>query len=108
VAVIGCGGDGSKDAQAADQAQAQAQATAFAAKIAPLVSRAPSNVRVVTLKNGAVRADIQSGYQNVVIARTNADGSVSRACVDTEQQAQAFMLARTPAAPRGGLDAEAR
>jgi hypothetical protein len=110
VAAVGCGGEGSaKDAQraAAVHQPTPAEAAAFAAKLAPMVSRSPANVRVVTLKDGTVRADFQSGYQNVVIARTNANGTVSRTCVDSEEQATAFMLARTPSAARG-THAEAR
>jgi hypothetical protein len=61
--------------------------------VAPAVDRSTTNVRVVNLPGGAQRAEINGGFQNAVIARANPDGTVSTACVDSTEQAKAFLLA---------------
>ncbi len=62
-------------------------------QVAPMVERSATNVRVVNLPGGAQRAEINSGFQNAMIARANPDGTVSTACVDSTEQAKAFLLA---------------
>lgn len=50
-------------------------------------------------EDGSVTMDLQDRFQNVTLAKRNADGSVSTACVDTPEGARAFLQRdeRTPA-----------
>ena len=41
--------------------------------------------------DGSTSVDLQDRFQNVIIARENADGTVSTACVDNPQAAGAFL-----------------
>jgi len=41
--------------------------------------------------DGTVEMDLQGRFQNVMIAKKNDDGSVSQACVDTPEAANAFL-----------------
>jgi hypothetical protein len=42
-------------------------------------------------EDGTVSMDLQGRFQNVMIARTNDDGSVTNACVDTPEAARSFL-----------------
>lgn len=44
--------------------------------------------------DGTIEMDLQGRFQNVMIARKNDDGSVSEACVDTPEAANAFLQRR--------------
>jgi hypothetical protein len=41
--------------------------------------------------DGTVSVDLQGRFQNVVLAKRNDDGSISSACVDTPEAAEAFL-----------------
>jgi len=41
--------------------------------------------------DGTIEMDLQGRFQNVMIAKKNDDGSVSQACVDTPEAANAFL-----------------
>lgn len=45
----------------------------------------------VTLDNGATMVDLQDRMQSVAIAKINADGTVSEACVKNGKQASSFL-----------------
>ena len=42
-------------------------------------------------EDGTVSVDLQGRFQNVTLARRNADGTISAACVDTPEAAGAFL-----------------
>jgi len=44
--------------------------------------------------DGTVEMDLQGRFQNVMIAKKNDDGSVSQACVDTPEAANAFLQSK--------------
>ena len=44
--------------------------------------------------DGTVEMDLQGRFQNVVLAKKNDDGSVSQACVDTPEAANAFLQSK--------------
>jgi hypothetical protein len=44
--------------------------------------------------DGTVSVDLQGRFQNVVLAKRNDDGSVSSACVDTPEAAEAFLTSK--------------
>ncbi|MFN2413598.1 MAG: post-PEP-CTERM-1 domain-containing protein [Pyrinomonadaceae bacterium] len=60
-------------------------------------------------EDGSVSMDLQDRFQNVTLARKNEDGSVSTACVDTPEAAEAFLRAgeRTPATGGEGTNRKA-
>ena len=41
--------------------------------------------------DGTIEMDLQGRFQNVMIAKKNDDGSISQACVDTPEAANAFL-----------------
>jgi hypothetical protein len=96
--IAGCG------EQAADKVQHRtptvAEAEQVVQQIAPVVDRTGANVRVVNLPGGAQQIDLNGGFQNALVARTNADGTVSTACVDSTEQARQFLLAAPAASQR--------
>ena len=56
-------------------------------------------------EDGTVSVDLQGRFQNVTLAKRNDDGSVSTACVDTPEAAEAFLTSRekTPTITGGGV-----
>jgi len=44
--------------------------------------------------DGTISVDLQGRFQNVVLAKRNDDGSISSACVDTPEAAEAFLTSR--------------
>ena len=96
VSVAGCG------EQVPDKAQHRQPTAAEVEKVvqgvAPLVDRSGAHVRIVSnVKGGGQAAEIDSGFQNAVVARRNSDGTVSTACVESTDQARQFLAA--PVAP---------
>lgn len=79
------------------------EATSTTAAVSPAVmrevrqatDRSQVQVTTVTLPNGEglKRASLGSGYQHVVLARRNPDGTLSTACVNTAPAAEAFLSA---------------
>jgi hypothetical protein len=52
-------------------------------------------------EDGTVSMDLQGRFQNVMVARTNDDGSVSTACVDTPEAARSFLRPDDATTPTG-------
>jgi hypothetical protein len=77
-------------------AEREAQARTLGAAIKPQVDRSPGAAKV-TATPGGKHAELGGGYQSVVIAKVNNDGSRSTTCVDDEREAEAFW--RTGEAP---------
>ncbi|WP_394827447.1 hypothetical protein [Pendulispora albinea] len=91
--LVGCS-TGETDLQAPSP-QAVAEPTAkdvdeATKQIAPMLDR--SNVTVSVVEGGG-SAHFNGGFQNAMLARINADGTVSEACVDSAPQANAFFAA---------------
>jgi hypothetical protein len=74
--------------QAAQQEPAarSEKARSLPSALARALSR-PANVATTQWADGTVAADLQGTFLNVWIARVNADGSFSHACVNSAQQA---------------------
>jgi hypothetical protein len=89
-------------APAADVASREVQARALADAIRPSVERSGAT-KTTALSGGRVRADLGDGYQSVVIAKRNADGTSSTTCVDDANEAEAFWrTGDAPAHTHGG------
>jgi hypothetical protein len=55
--------------------------------LAKALNRNPQNVTLTQWADGTVAADLGGQYMNVWIARVNADGSLSQACVTSADEA---------------------
>ena len=63
---------------------------------APLVKNESSEGLVQkTLPSGAVAIDLEGRFETSMLAKKEADGSISRACVTNAKQAEAFLKSET-------------
>jgi hypothetical protein len=84
--------------QTAQQTQAPArpalltpeEAQKMAAGIQQLVSQSADGLVQVQHANGAVSMDLQGRFQNVTVAKREADGTLTQGCVDNPDTAAAF------------------
>lgn len=71
--------------------------------VEPLVNQSTDGLAVIPLADGGVAVDLEDRFQNVAIAKVNADGTVSQACVKSGAEAEAFLneekAEAKPAAP---------
>lgn len=58
--------------------------------VTPMVNKSSEGLVEVQDADNGVTVDLQDRFQNVTVARRNADGTISQACVDTPQSAAAF------------------
>ena len=94
--VAACGGQSAEKEQHRQPTAAEVEKVVQG--VAPLVDRSGANVRIVNnVRGGGQAAEIDSGFQNAVVARRNSDGTVSTACVESTDQARQFLAA--PVAP---------
>lgn len=104
LAGCGAGADASappSHAQALRVADADpAEVAHMKAVVAPLVSRDPSNVRVMTDPTGAVHRQIKSGFGNVILLHRGADGKNTVTCVDSVDGVDAALTSARPAEVR--------
>jgi|SRR6185436_12107760 len=85
--LAGCGGDSSSTPTTSTQ---EAASTPRAGAQALKLTTAPTGlVQRVTSRGTTVQLD--GSFHNAVVARRNADGSISTSCNDEQQQAEAFM-----------------
>jgi hypothetical protein len=83
--------------KAAGSASALAVAGDLRGSVRLLTSRAPENLLVSEGRlPGSRLVRVQEGYAEVVLAKTNADGTVSTRCVDSPEGADAFLNDTTP------------
>jgi uncharacterized lipoprotein YmbA len=88
-ALAGCAGDSSSTSSSSQ----------------PVAPTAPQSIKLTTQSAGLVQQVTPKGvtvqlddhFQSAVLARRNADGSVSIECHDDQQQAEAFVQGATPA-----------
>jgi hypothetical protein len=80
----------------------------FVRAIEPQLNRSKTNVRVVNRPNGSKHILLNGGFQNVLIARTNPDGTMSQACVDSAEQATQFLSKPRPARAKTSAPAVVR
>jgi hypothetical protein len=65
--------------------------------VTPMVNKSTDGLVESPNADGGVAVDVKDRFQNVTIARRNADGSISYTCVDTPESASAFFQpARNP------------
>lgn len=78
--------------------------------VKPMVTKSTEGLVESINADGGVAVDVKDRFQNVTIARRNADGSISYTCVDTAESASAFFQpSRTPKqAGAGSLATPAR
>ncbi len=74
----------STDPTAADTAR-------FLAEVAKLVHRSSEGLKVRQLADGTKFIDLEDRYQHVVLAKINADGTISTECVSTAAGARQFV-----------------
>ncbi|HKO45141.1 MAG TPA: hypothetical protein VJU84_17825 [Pyrinomonadaceae bacterium] len=58
--------------------------------VRPMVSKSTEGLVESIDADGGVAIDVKDRFQNVTVARRNADGSISYSCVDTPESASAF------------------
>ena len=58
--------------------------------VKPMVSKSTEGLVESPDGNGGVVVDVKDRFQNVTVARRNADGSISYTCIDTPESASAF------------------
>ena len=58
--------------------------------VRPMVTKSTDGLVESIDADGGVAVDVKDRFQNVTIARRNADGSISYTCVDTAESASAF------------------
>ena len=58
--------------------------------VKPMVTKSTDGLVESSDADGGVAVDVKDRFQNVTIARRNADGSISYTCVDTPESASAF------------------
>lgn len=63
-----------------------------------LVDDSTEGLVQVTHPDGSVSIDLQGRFQNVSIAKINADGSISTECVSSQKEARQFLTTPKPAA----------
>jgi hypothetical protein len=68
----------------------QEEAQQLAQGIKELVNQSTEGLKSVKHADGTVSMDLQGRFQNVAVAKKNADGSVTQACVDNPESAAAF------------------
>jgi hypothetical protein len=64
---------------------------ALVANLKSLTSRSTEGLRVVTRPNGTRQVNLQGRFQNVVVARPAADGTMETRCVTTFEEAADFL-----------------
>jgi hypothetical protein len=83
--------------KASSSASALASTGDLRGSIRLLTSRAPTNLEVSKGPHpGSQLVRIREGYAEVVLAKTNADGTVSTRCVDSPEGADAFLNDTSP------------
>ena len=74
--------------------------------VTPMVSKSTEGLVETIDAGGGVAVDVKDRFQNVTIARRNADGSISYTCIDTAESASAFFQPeRNPRQPGVGTRA---
>ena len=58
--------------------------------VKPMVTKSTDGLVESIGADGGVAVDVKDRFQNVTVARRNADGSISYSCVDTPESAAAF------------------
>lgn len=58
--------------------------------VKPMVTKSTNGLVESIGADGGVAVDVKDRFQNVTVARRNADGSISYSCVDTPESAAAF------------------
>ena len=108
-ALVSCAGDSSSTAASAQPASAQpasaqqsVAATAQPAGASLTMTTDPAGLVQQPTANG-VMVQLDDHFQNAVVARRNADGTVSVECHDEHQQAAAFMQGATATATAIGV-----
>lgn len=91
-ALAGCAGDSSSTSSSSQPVAPTAKAAQQAIK---LTTQSTGLVQQVTPKGVTMQLD--DHFQNAVLARRNADGSLSVECHDDQQQAEAFVQGAAPA-----------
>ena len=71
--------------------------------VKPMVTKSTDGLVESIDADGGVAVDVKDRFQNVTIARRNADGSISYTCVDTPESASAFFQpSRSPKQAEAG------
>ena len=69
--------------------------------VRPMVTKSTEGLVESIGADGGVAVDVKDRFQNVTIARRNADGSISYTCVDTPESASAFFQPSRSPKPAG-------
>jgi hypothetical protein len=69
----------------------QEEAERLAREIKGMLSKSTDGLPQVKHEDGSTSMDLQGRFQNVTLARVNADGSVTHSCVDSPKAAAKFL-----------------
>ena len=64
---------------------------AMVTQITSLTNRSTDGLQAKTLANGTKQLNLQGRFQEVVLARANADGTMETRCVESMEEAAAFL-----------------
>jgi hypothetical protein len=67
------------------------EARRMAQQVKPLVNRSTQGLVQVQHPNGSISMNLQERFQNVILAKKEANGAITNACVDTPEAAAAFL-----------------
>lgn len=81
---------GQQQNQPAAQSLTPEEARKMAEGIRPLVNRSIDGLVQVQRPDGSVSMDLQGRFQNVTVAKKEANGTISKSCVDNADAAAAF------------------
>ncbi len=91
--VAGCAVEGDPEAAApvVDHAPLSALRPTVRDSIRALTANGPETLEQMTGPSGAMLTVVREGHAEVLVAKKNADGSVSRRCVGSALEADAFL-----------------
>ncbi|HUQ50062.1 MAG TPA: hypothetical protein VM056_05045 [Terriglobales bacterium] len=64
------------------------------------VNDSPAGLTPVQHPDGMISLDLQGRYQNITIAKIEADGSISTECVSSKHEAERFLTGKKKAEPK--------
>jgi hypothetical protein len=99
-ASVGCGEGGTSSSPAAPVSADEAGIQKIERDLAPVLSRSAEGLAVQAVPGGGQRVDLGGRFQSAAVAKIGADGKLVVDCVDTVDEASAFLRGTAPAAKK--------
>jgi hypothetical protein len=100
VASVGCGEGGTSSSAAAPVGADEAGIQKIERDLAPVLSRSAEGLAVQAVPGGGQRVDLGGRFQSAAVAKIGADGKLVVDCVDTVDEASAFLRGAAAAAKK--------